>query len=89
MCKYCEKEKFEDKYKNELYLNFPLMDDFSEEYFNINNDNVPIQYIRKNDKKYFLITEINDEDGDVLSTEINYCPMCRTKVRRLERNMCL
>ncbi len=56
------------------------MDDSSEEYFDINKEDVPIQYIRKNDKEYFLITEINDEDGNVLSTEINYCPMCGRKL---------
>ena len=81
MCEYCKKENFEDKYTNELYLRFPLMDDFSEEYFDLNKDDSPIQYIRKNDKRYFLITELNNENGDVLSTEIKYCPMCGRRLR--------
>lgn len=77
MCEYCEKEKFESEYKNELYLSFPLKDDYTEKFIDSYDENNPVQYIRKNDKKYYLITELNNEDGDVLSTEINYCPMCR------------
>lgn len=81
MCEYCKKEKFESEYKNELYLSFPLKDDYTEKFIDPYDENNPVQYIRKNDKKYYLITELNNEDGDVLSTEINYCPMCRKKAR--------
>lgn len=80
MCEYCEKEEFESKYKNELYKNFPIIDDYLEKLIDINKDDTPIQYIRKQDNKYQLVTELVNEDGDVISTEINYCPMCGRKL---------
>lgn len=80
MCEYCKKEKFESEYKNELYLSFPLKDDYTEKFIDINKDDTPIQYIRKQDNKYQLVTELVNEDGDVISTEINYCPMCGRKL---------
>lgn len=80
MCEYCEKEEFENKYKNKLYKNFSIIDDYSEKLIDINEDYIPIQYIRKQDNKYQLVTELVNEDGDVISTEINYCPMCGRKL---------
>ena len=80
MCRYCEKEKFEEDYKNMLHLPFPLEDDFSEELFDANADDTPIQYVRKNDNKYYLITEI-PEIGEVYRAEINFCPMCGRKLK--------
>ncbi len=80
MCEYCEKEEFENKYKNKLYKNFSIIDDYSEKLIDINEDDTPIQYIRKQDNKYQLVTELVNEDGDVISTEINYCPMCGRKL---------
>lgn len=79
-CKYCQRENFEKEYKNELYLNLPIKDDYSEEYIDINEEDKPIQYIRENDKTYYLITEFNNEEGDVISLKINYCPICGRKV---------
>lgn len=37
-CKYCQRENFEKEYKNELYLNLPIKDDYSEEYIDINEE---------------------------------------------------
>lgn len=82
MCEYCENEKFEKRHKNELYKNFPIKDDYTEKYIDTNKDNTPIQYIRKNSNKYFLITELINEDGDVISADINYCPMCGRKLNQ-------
>ena len=81
MCKYCEKEKFESEYKNELYKSFPIIDDYSEQLININEDNTPVQYIRKQNNRYQLVTELVNEDGNVIVSDINYCPMCRKEVR--------
>lgn len=80
MCKYCEKEKFEDKYKNELYKSFPIIDDYSENLIDINEDDTPVQYIRKRNNKYQLVTELVNENGDVIVIDISYCPMCGRKL---------
>lgn len=85
MCEYCEKEEFEKKYKNELYKSFPIVDDYSEKLIDINKGDTPIQYIRKHNNEYELVTELVNEDGDVISTEINYCPMCRKEAREMKR----
>lgn len=76
MCKYCEKEKFENKYANELFKSLPLKDDYTDKSLNPYKEGNPVQYIRKNKAKYKLITELANEDGDVLNIDINYCPMC-------------
>jgi len=70
MCEYCEKGNGK---KYVLYSNLPIKDDFNKEDIEGNQ----IQYIRKDINKHFLVTETNNEDGDVLILEINYCPLCR------------
>ena len=79
-CRYCQKDELEKQYKTMLYIPLPLEDDFSEKLFDANADDTPIQYIRRNDNKYYLITEI-PEIGEVYRTEINYCPMCGRKLK--------
>lgn len=73
MCKYCENGDGEEYV---LYSNLPIKDDFNKEDIEDNQ----IQYIRKDINKHFLVTETNNEDGDVLILEINYCPMCGRKL---------
>ena len=80
MCEYCNeyKEKKEHEY---MYMdNLPVLDDYDEKL--ITGINRQFQYIRKSIKlnSYSLITEVNNEDGDVLNLPINYCPMCGRKL---------
>lgn len=74
MCEYCENGNGE---KFKIYPDLPIQDDFDNEYIKDNQS----QYIRKDEEKYFLVTEINNEDGDVLILDITYCPMCGKKLK--------
>ena len=78
MCEYCEidcKNNNEYQYMN----NMPVLDDFDKKL--LTGINRQYQYIRKSKKTYNLITELNNDEGDVLNLPINYCPMCGRKLR--------
>lgn len=79
MCQYCENGNGKEF---KLYSNLPIQDDFDKEYI----ENNQLQYIRQDKQKYFLVTETNNEDGDVLILEINYCPMCGRKLGEVKEN---
>ena len=84
MCKYCEKKiatgnRVKEVIRVELMENLPIIDDFSEK--PIENDrNNPVQYMRKYENKYSLITEFANGEGTVLLLHINNCPMCGRKL---------
>ena len=77
MCEYCERNKI---FECELFSNLPITDDITGEYIGSYEDGNPLQYIRYLKNKYQIITEFNNDDGDVLSLDINYCPMCGRKL---------
>lgn len=78
MCKciYCE-SKIKSTVK--LMENFPIMDDFSENTMD-GGEGVPKQYIRRYSRKYFLVTEFANDEGDVITCKILFCPMCGRKL---------
>lgn len=76
MCKYCNEENNNKEYQ---YMDdMPVLDDFDEKL--ITGTYRQHQYIRKSQKAYNLITELNDDEGNVLNLPINYCPMCGRKL---------
>ena len=77
-CKYCENGI--KKEKTEFYFSLPIMDDFTKKYIDVYENGSPVQYIRKYKNKYQLTTELVNDDGDVLTVDIAYCPMCGRKL---------
>lgn len=77
MCQYCETKK--ENYYTSM-KNLPIVDDYTEELIIDNGE--PVQYIRisKFLRKYSLITELANEEGDILDLPIKYCPMCGRKL---------
>ena len=80
MCKYCEKviatgKHVKDVIEAELMETLPIIDGFNEKPIE-NDGNNPVQYIRKYENRYSLITEFADDEGTILLLPINNCPMC-------------
>ena len=77
MCKYCELDSNNKNYYQYMD-NLPVLDDYDETL--LTGGNRVYQYIRKSDRRYSLISELNNDSGDVLNLPINYCPMCGRKL---------